>query len=98
MSSTVAHNARLFGGIGLVAASVLTGSMALAQPLAIRVNPHLADEGILMSGNQPATMQTLFMPARATPKRMGAGSKVGAEAPSRTGSRSARSRTSPSLA
>ena len=77
MSSTVADNARLCGGIGLVAASVLTASIALAQPLAIRVNPHLADEGILMSGNQAATIQTLFEAGPRYTEANGRGRRVG---------------------
>ncbi|AWN42320.1 hypothetical protein DK389_19755 [Methylobacterium durans] len=56
--------------------------MALAQPLAIRVNPRLADEGILMSGNHPATIRTLFdagpryTEANGRGRRVGVGSSV----------------------
>ena len=60
MTSTIAHTAHLVGGIGLAAAGVLLGSAALAQPLVLRVNPHLADRGVLMFGNESGSVQTLF--------------------------------------
>jgi len=47
-------------GAGVAAASLLTCSLALAQPLVLRVNPQLADRGVLMQGNESGTMQTLF--------------------------------------
>jgi hypothetical protein len=56
---------------------VLAGSAALADPLMIRVNPHLADEGILMSGSQPATIQTLFETGPRYTEANGRGRRVG---------------------
>ena len=60
MSTMLARITSRFTAAGVVAASLLTGSLALAQPLVLRVNPHLADRGILMNGNQSGTIQTLF--------------------------------------
>jgi hypothetical protein len=77
MPFIVASKTDLFLGLGIVAVCVLTGSMALAQPLAIRVNPRLADEGILMSGNQAATIQTLFEAGPRYTEANGRGRRVG---------------------
>ncbi|GJE45518.1 hypothetical protein [Methylobacterium soli] len=77
MPFTVASKTDLFLGLGIVAACILTGSMALAQPLAIRVNPRLADEGILMSGNQAATIPTLFEAGPRYTEANGRGRRVG---------------------
>lgn len=60
MSNSVLRKTCWLGGIGLATASVLACSVALAQPLVLRVNPRLADQGLLMSGNDSATVQTLF--------------------------------------
>ncbi|AWN42315.1 hypothetical protein [Methylobacterium durans] len=60
MSPYVLHKTYQAGGIGLTTAVVLACSAAVAQPLAIRVNPHRADEAVLMSGNERASVQTLF--------------------------------------
>ncbi|AWN42834.1 hypothetical protein [Methylobacterium durans] len=60
MDFHVLRKTNLVSVIGLVAASVLTSSAALTQPLILRVNPRLADQGLLMSGNDSATIQTLF--------------------------------------
>ncbi|WP_336487601.1 hypothetical protein [Methylobacterium nigriterrae] len=60
MSAHVLRKTHSVIRIGLAAAGVLAGSAALAQPLVLRVNPHLADQGLLMSGNDSATVGTLF--------------------------------------
>jgi hypothetical protein len=60
MSTMLARITSPLTAAGVVAASLLTGSLALAQPLVLRVNPHLADRGVLMNGNQSGTIQTLF--------------------------------------
>ncbi|WP_336491052.1 hypothetical protein [Methylobacterium nigriterrae] len=60
MTSHVLRKTHPFSCIGLAAASVLAGSAALAQPLVLRINPHLADQGLLMSGNNSGSVDTLF--------------------------------------
>ena len=60
MSAHALHRTCRAGGMGLAMAAVLACSAALAQPLVLRVNPRLADQGLLMSGNDSATLQTLF--------------------------------------
>lgn len=77
MSSSALHKTCRLVGTGLATAVVLACSVAVAQPLAIRVNPYLADEGILMSGNQPATVQTLFESGPRYTEANGRGRRVG---------------------
>lgn len=72
----IAHNTRLLAGISLAVSAVMT-SGALAQPLAVRVNPYLAAEGILMSGNQAASIQTLFDVGPRYTEANGRGARVG---------------------
>ena len=71
--------AALFG-TALTAASCLVCSIALAQPLVVRVNARLAEQGVLMSGNEPGTIQTLFDtgPRYSEPSgvRVGRGSQI----------------------
>src|SRR3954463_16057050 len=81
MSFTAICNAHLFRGMGLAAGCLLTGSMALAQPLALRVNPHLADEGLLMSGNASGSVQTLFDAGPRYTEANGRGQRVGPGTP-----------------
>jgi hypothetical protein len=50
----------VLSGAALTAVSCLACSIALAQPLVVRVNPRLAEQGVLMFGNEPGTIQTLF--------------------------------------
>ncbi|AWB20865.1 hypothetical protein DA075_08020 [Methylobacterium currus] len=60
MFSRAQRKARLFARIGLLAVSGLACSVAVAQPLTVRVNPQLDQRGVLMSGNEPGTIETLF--------------------------------------
>ncbi|GJD64318.1 hypothetical protein [Methylobacterium frigidaeris] len=67
----------LTGGMSLAMAGVLNSSVALAQPLMVRVNPYLADQGVLMSGNQTGSVQTLFYAGPRYTGANGRGARVG---------------------
>ncbi|MFE1599744.1 hypothetical protein [Methylobacterium sp. ID0610] len=71
----------LFGGAGLAIAGVLTAAAALAQPLVVRVNPYLADQGLLMSGNQSGSVETLFYSGPRYTEANGRGARVGVGSP-----------------
>ncbi|MGW8788675.1 hypothetical protein [Heyndrickxia sporothermodurans] len=61
MSTMLARATRLLTGAVVAAAGLLTGSLVLAEPLVLRVNPHLADHGVLMQGGTmgiPAALPT----------------------------------------
>ncbi|MDR7036058.1 hypothetical protein J2X36_000794 [Methylobacterium sp. BE186] len=60
MPNILTHTTSWLTGAGVAAAGLLAGSLALAQPLVLRVNPQLADRGVLMNGNEPGSVQTLF--------------------------------------
>ncbi len=67
----------LTGGMSLAVAGILTSSVALGQPLMVRVNPYLADQGVLMSGNQTGSVQTLFDAGPRYTEANGRGARVG---------------------
>ncbi|MFC6747521.1 hypothetical protein [Methylobacterium persicinum] len=46
--------------LGLAAMGTLVCSLALAQPLVLRVNPNLERRGVVMFGDEPGTVQSLF--------------------------------------
>lgn len=52
--------AYLAAGLGLPAVGGFACATASAQPLVVRVNPQLAHSGVLMSGGEPGTIETLF--------------------------------------
>ncbi|MCF4129851.1 hypothetical protein [Methylobacterium sp. SyP6R] len=56
----IGRRTRLTAGLGLALASGLACAAASAQPLVVRVNPQLAQGGVLMSGGTPGTIDTLF--------------------------------------
>ncbi|MBP1179247.1 hypothetical protein [Methylobacterium sp. PvR107] len=60
MSTMLARATGLLTAVGVATAGLLTGSLALAEPLVLRVNPHLGDQGVLMQGDESGTIQTLF--------------------------------------
>jgi hypothetical protein len=80
MASQRASTSRLLSEAGFAAASCLVCSVALAQPLVVRVNPRLAERGVLMFGNESGTIQTLFEtgPRYSEPSgvRVGRGSQI----------------------
>ena len=67
-------------GAMLAAVSCFACFPASAQPLIVRVNPRLAQQGVLMFGNEPGTIQTLFDtgPRYSDPSgvRVGRGSQI----------------------
>ncbi|MDE4912138.1 hypothetical protein PQI07_15725 [Methylobacterium sp. 092160098-2] len=67
-------------GAMLAAVSCFACFPASAQPLIVRVNPRLAQQGVLMFGNEPGTIQTLFEtgPRYSDPSgvRVGRGSQI----------------------
>lgn len=60
MLARSSHQFRTFVRIGMAAATCLACSVASAEPLVIKVNPQLTQRGVLMTGNEPGTIQTLF--------------------------------------
>ncbi len=60
MLSRILRCVRLAVGLGLPAVGGLACAAASAQPLVVRVNPQLAQSGVLMSGGEPGTIETLF--------------------------------------
>ncbi|MDP4002749.1 hypothetical protein [Methylobacterium sp. NEAU K] len=63
--------------LGLAAAGMLACSLALAQPLVLRVNPRLAGQGVLMFGNEAGSVQTLFDTGPRYTDENGRGPRVG---------------------
>jgi hypothetical protein len=60
MLSRILRCVRLAVGLGLPAVGGLACAAASAQPLVVRVNPQIAQSGVLMSGGEPGTIDTLF--------------------------------------